>query len=123
MTLVLREGAQERQNGGNMEVGFIVFVIMGLFFVGMGIYCFFAKEARPMGFWANAKPLPMKDVKGYNRAMGKLWCVFGVVFIILGLPLLAGQNYGLIVISIIGIMFEAIGAMVVYTRIEAKYKK
>lgn len=104
-------------------IAFVVFALGGLFFIGMGAYCFFAKEARPMGFWANAKPLPMEDVKGYNRALGRLWCVFGVVFIILGLPLLAGQNAGLIVISILGIMFEAIAAMVVYTRIEAKYRK
>ena len=34
----------------------------------------------------------VKDRKKYNAAVGKLFSVFGIVFILLGLPLLAGQN-------------------------------
>jgi len=64
----------------------------------------------------------MENVKGYNNAMGKLWCTFSVIFILLGLPLLAGQNSALVMISILGIVFEMIGTMIVYLHIEEKYR-
>ena len=104
-----------------MVLAFVIWAICGLFFLGLGIYSFKAKT--PVGFWANAETLPIEDVKGYNKAMGKFWCVYSVIFIPLGLPLLAGQNSAVIVISVLGIMFEMIGAMVVYLHIEEKYKK
>ncbi len=102
-------------------LAFVIWTVCGLFFLGLGIYSFKAKK--PVGFWANAEIPPMKDLKGYNKAMGKFWCVYSVIFIPLGLPLLAGQNSAVVVISVLGIMFEMIGAMVVYLHIEEKYKK
>lgn len=63
-----------------------------------------------------------ENVKGYNKAMGKLWCVFSLIFILLGLPLLAGQNAAIIIVLVLGIVFEMIGTMIVYTRIEEKYR-
>lgn len=105
-------------------MAFIIWMVMGLVFVGMGIYEYFSKRETAFGFWANAGTLPIADVKAYNRAMGKLWFVFGVVFILLGLPLLAGQNSPYILLSTIGVLLEAIAAMIVYVlKIEGKYKK
>jgi len=106
-------------------IAFIAWLIFGAAFIIMGVYCLFAKTARPFGFWANAEQFEVNDVKGYNRALGKLWIVFGVVFGALGLPLLlGGQNSPMALITIIGAMFEAICAMAVYTVvIENKYKK
>ena len=47
-----------------------------------------------------------------------------MVFAVLGLPLLKGQNNPFIILSILGIMLEAIVAMVIYTTvIEKKYRK
>ena len=103
---------------------FIGWAILGLFFVIWGIYMFFAKSAKPFGFWANAEVAEMKDVKGYNRALGKLWCVFGVLLILLGLPFLFGQNSVGLIITIPGTMIISIGAMIVYVvGIEPKYRK
>ena len=66
----------------------------------------------------------IEDVKGYNRALGILWCVYGVLFVLIGLPLLAGQNSGSIIISMLGTMFISIGAMIAYVvGIEPKYRK
>ena len=60
----------------------------------------------------------------YNRAMGKLWCTFGAVLAVLGLPLLKEQNSPYILLSILGVMAESIVAMAVYvTVIEKKYRK
>jgi len=90
----------------------------------MSIYILNSKKAKPFGFWANAEVVPIEDVKGYNRALGILWCVYGVLFVLIGLPLLDGQNSGLIMIPVLGAMFISIAAMVVYVvGIEAKYRK
>lgn len=105
-----------------MIVAFIIWAVIGLFFVGIGIYCFFAKK--PMGFWANAETGEVSDVKGYNRSICLMWCVYGVIFILLGLPIMDGQNSPLIMFSVIGIMIESIAMMIVYTVvIEKKYRK
>lgn len=72
-----------------------------LHFIGIGISAFGLKE--PMGFWANSKMFEVTDVKKYNHAVGKMWIVFGVVMIVLGLPLLAGQNSPMAFITIVGI--------------------
>lgn len=77
-----------------------------------------------MGFWANANVFEVSDVKKYNRAVAKLFGTFGIVLIVLGLPLLAGQNSAWAMLSIVGVMMESIAAMVVYTVvIEKKYRK
>jgi len=63
-------------------------------------------------------------VKKYNGAVSKLFIGYGIVFILLGLPMLSGQNSPWIILSIGGIMAESIAAMVIYTVvIEKKYRK
>ncbi len=105
-------------------IAFIIFAIMGALFIVMGIYNLNSKKAKPFGFWANAEVTPIEDVKGYNRALGILWCVYGVLFTLNGLPLLDGRNSGLIIIPILGTMLISIAAMVVYVvGIEPKYRK
>ncbi len=106
-----------------MLFAFIAWLIMGGAMVGFGIYAVCSKRAVPFGFWANAEMFEVNDVRAYNRAIGKLWCVFGMVFALLGFPFLSGQNSPYFVISILGCMAEAIAAMVVYvTVIEKKYR-
>ena len=105
-------------------IAFIIWALLGVFFIAMGIYDISSKKAKPFGFWANAEVASIEDVKGYNRALGILWCVYGVLFVLIGLPLLAGQNSGSIIISMLGTMFISIGAMITYVvGIEPKYRK
>ena len=105
-------------------IAFIIWTIMGVLFIVMGIYDMNSKKTKPFGFWANAEVIPIEDVKGYNRALGILWCVYGVLFTLIGLPLLDEQNSGMIIIPILGAMFISIAAMVVYVvGIESKYRK
>lgn len=104
--------------------GFLIWELMGCGFTGWGIYTVRSKASRPFGFWANAKMFAVRDIKAYNRALGKLWIAYGAVLCLLGIPLLAGQNCGGAVISIIGTMLASIAAMAVYViGIEAKYRK
>ena len=66
----------------------------------------------------------MKDKKGYNRAVGKLWIVYGIVFMLLGIPLLWEHNSMWIIISVLGVLAESIAAMAVYLlAIQSKYEK
>ena len=105
---------------------FIIWAIVGVAFIVMGIYDMNSKKSKPFGFWANAEVEKIEDVKAYNRALGKLMCVYGILFILIGLPLLMlnEHNKGLIVIPMVGTMLISIGAMVVYSiGIEAKYRK
>ena len=106
-----------------MIIGFVIWMLVSMMFLGFGIFSFRAKE--PVGFWANVKPPEIENVKAYNRAVGKLWCVFAVVLALLGFPfLIAEQNSPLFFITIVGVMLEVIVTAVVYTiRIEAKYRK
>ena len=47
-----------------MLLGFIIWAVMGLLFVGLGIYAFLSKREVPFGFWTNADVFPVEDVKG-----------------------------------------------------------
>lgn len=105
-------------------IGFIIWCLAGIFFIGMGIYAAFSQKPKVMGFWANAEMFEVTDRKRYNRAMAKLFCIFGMVFILLGLPLLAEDHSAWIILSIVGAMAESIAAMVVYVVvIEKKYRR
>lgn len=105
-------------------IGFIMYCAIGCVFIGMAVFVWFSKKPGPMGFWANAEMFEVTDVKKYNRAVAKLFGIFGAVLIILGFPLLAGQNSAWAIFSIVGVMIESIAAMVVYsTIIEKKYRK
>ena len=88
----------------------------------IGVYAFFAKKE--IGFWANAKPVAVNDVRGYNRAVGKLFIVGGAGFVLLGFPLLNGQNKAGILLSMLGVVFGSLAMMIIYTvGIENKYRK
>lgn len=127
MRNIIRKHSEERILAMEERfIAFIIWAIVGVLFIGMGIYDINSKQAKPFGFWANAKVEPIEDVRGYNRALGMLWCIYGILFILIGLPLLImkEQNSGLIIIPILGAMLLSIGAMAVYSvGIEPKYRK
>lgn len=103
-------------------LAFIIWAAVGIIILGIGIFSFFSKKQ--VGFWANAEMFDVEDYQKYNYAVGKLFCVYGIVFIVLGLPLLGGQNSSLAIISVLGVMVETILLMAIYTLgIERKYRK
>lgn len=105
-----------------MFIAFLIWAAAGLLFIGIGIFDFFSKKQA--GFWANAKPVEVKDVKKYNRAVGSLFCVFGAVFILFGLPFLGSENSPLVFLPMVGIPFEVMAMMLIYvTVIEKKHRK
>ena len=94
-------------------IGFVIWSLLGVFIIGLGIKDMFSKN--PVGFWANTETIKVKDAKGYNCATGRLFIIYGIVFIILGIPLLEGQNTPYILWSVIGVMVETIAIMAVYS--------
>lgn len=107
-----------------MFMGMVLWLLFGLIFFCFGIFCMFRNKKVAFGFWANAKMFPVKDVKAYNRAVGKLWIVFGIVEMLLGMSFLGGQNSPFVLFAVLGLAAESIAAMVVYTVvIEPKYRE
>lgn len=107
-----------------MEImGFVIWVICGLLFVGIGIYDYMSKKQ--VGFWANFDVPEVEDVIGFNKAVGRLFIIYGVVFILIGIPLIPSifyKNVLLVFIPIIGTVFETIWLMVYFVmKIEKDY--
>ena len=125
--IVVLENQSEFMGGIGMDgrtFGFILWSACGAAFVGLAAYTWFSKKPRPMAFWANAEMFEVSDIKNYNHALSKLFGIFGIVMVLLGFPLLEGQNSPGILLSVVGIMIESIAAMAVYSLvIEKKYRK
>ena len=104
------ERISERKNKmDEMWIGFTAWGVAGILMIGIGIWALFSKK--PVNFWANTS---VSEINNPN----------GIIFIILGIPLLAGQNSAWILLSVIGVMIESIMAMIIYVLvIEKKYKK
>lgn len=101
---------------------FSIWALVGLIPIALGIYAFNSSKA--INFWANIKTTKdVSDVQSYNKAVAKLWWIFGIIFILLGLPLLSGENSPLIIFSVLGTMFDCIFLMIMLRKIEIKYKK
>lgn len=100
---------------------FTILCIWGVIYVCLAIYIWFSKKA--IGFWGNKKMFEVTDIRKYNHAMSKLYVVYGIVFILLGLPLLTGTHQW-IILSLAGVVVETIVLMAVYSLvIKKKYKK
>lgn len=105
-----------------MIIGFIIWSIVTVIFVGIGINC--RKSRETVGFFTGCKPPIIENVAQYNRAVSNLWFVAAGVYEIMGVPLLFLEQNSLLFIPIIfGVVLGLIVMMVVYLRIEAKYKK
>ena len=100
---------------------YLLWCLCFLLILGLGIFCFFSKK--PVGFWANANTFPVADVKGYNRACGWLWILYSLIGILTGLPLLSPQNSALVLLSVLGVLLDTLGLILIYVLvIEKKYR-
>lgn len=105
-----------------MIIAFIIWTIVALVFVGLAVSCRKAKE--PVGFFTGVKPPEVTDVEGYNKAVSMLWFVFALLLELMGVPFLfVKQNSAHAIFVILFMMPLIIGMVVVYLKIEGKYKK
>lgn len=64
---------------------FIIMWVAAILFIIIGIYAMNRKK--PMWLWTGSQ-IPeskIKDVKAYNRAVGKMWLIFSILFFIGGI--------------------------------------
>ncbi len=102
-------------------VWFCIFSIVAALFTSIGVYAWRSKK--PMHFWSGSTvpEAEITDVPAYNRANGKMWISFSLVFWLAAFA-------GLWNISVAGILSAAgclIGIPVlaaVYSRIFKKYR-
>lgn len=102
-------------------VAFIIWSLVGVLFIGLGISNFYAKHV--VGFWSNIPAPEIEDMKHFNRAVGWMWIIFGILMIVFGIPLLSGQNSPYVFLSVAGVVIEIIAIMIIYTRIVIKYQR
>lgn len=106
-----------------LAIGCACYILMGFCFISFGIRLIIIKRNIPAGFWANVKELPqVEDISSYNKAVGKLWCGYGAVMVLLGLLLFAGPVG--VILAILGTCWVSIALMVIYSVvILKKYEK
>lgn len=105
-----------------MIIAFVIWSVAALLFFGISISVRKSKEA--VGFFTFAKPPEVTDVCRYNHSVSLLWIIAAVIFEIIGIPFLfIKQNSPMVIFEILGVIVWAIGIMVGYLRIEAKYRR
>lgn len=105
-----------------MIEGFVIWSIVASIYIFIGIGAWRSKQE--VGFFTFSKPAKMKDVVKYNHAVGKLWFAFAAVLEALGIPFLfAKQNSPIFVFVVLGVVILVIALIVIYLRIEKKYRK
>lgn len=100
-------------------IAFAVWCIWCVFFIGLAIYIWFSKKA----IYLTKNKFEVTDIRKFNHAMAKCYVAYGTIFIVLGLPVLAG-HFEYILFSIAGVVMETIILWVVYSLVIKKtYKK
>lgn len=105
-----------------MVIGFVIWSICAAIFLGMGIRC--RKSSEAVGFFTFAKPPIIENVEHFNHAVSTLWFTSAGVLEIIGVPLLfLEQNSPLFIPVIFAVVILVITMMIVYFKIEKKYRK
>ena len=105
-----------------MVVGFIIWSIVVIIFMLIGISAW--KSKQEVGFFTFATPPKMKDVVKYNHAVGKLWFSFAAILEVIGIPFLfIEQNSPIFILIIFEVMILVIAVIIIYLRIEKKYRQ
>ena len=97
-----------------------IFLALGALFIILGIYT--SLMNKPAHFWSNFKSIEPKNYKPYNLRVGLLWIGFGIYVALLGVIAHFIEGNIKIIPVVVGMPFGVIILMVIYSRIELKYK-
>ena len=105
-----------------IALGIVLIVV--LIFVIIGISMINTKD-KPIQYLSNTKKLPnVKDIRGYNKAIGKIFIIFALLLLpILSPVVLFAQNAKYSFLSILLMPFWVIGLIISCVFTEGKYKK
>lgn len=100
-----------------------IILILVLIFIIIGISMM--KSKKPVQYLANTDKIPkVKDIKGYNKAIGKIFIIFALLLLpILSPVVLFAQNSKYSFLSILLIPFWVIALILCCIFTESKYKK
>lgn len=105
-----------------MVIGFMIVSIAALILLAIGISCRKADEA--VGFFTFVKPPRVEQVKDYNNAVSILWFAAAGIIEISAIPMLfLKQNSPFFLLLTVEAILLVIAMMIVYIKIEEKYKK
>lgn len=107
-----------------MMIGFIVWSIAAIIFLGIGISS--RKASEPVSFFTFIKPpnIKIENIKQYNNAVSVLWIAAAGVLELTGIPLLfLKQNSPVFILVSFAVVILILAMMVVYLQIEKKYTK
>lgn len=103
-------------------IGYSIWSVVAVIFLIIGISAW--RSEKPIGFFTGVEPPEVTDVKSYNHAVAKIWFAFSVLLELTGIPLLFTKQNSAVALLMIPIVVGLIIAMVlIYFRIEAKYRK
>ena len=104
-------------------IGFLVYLACAMVFYALAGNALISKL--PVGFWAHEKERPkVNDIKGYNRAVAKVFAFYGTVLVLAGLPMLLKMSeVWLILISILGVVFSTMIMLICAVQIDGKYRR
>jgi len=104
-----------------MLTAFAIWSITALLFAGIGVSI--RRSDKPTGFFTFVKPPAVSDTRRYNHAVAVLWIVSAVFLEMLGVPFLfIEQNSPAGILIILAVAVLVIAMMIIFGRIEAKYR-
>lgn len=101
---------------------FAVCWLCGAIFLGIGLYA--VRRKTPMNFWSG-ETVPsesVSDIPAYNRAMGKLWGGYGVVYWVAGPIGFWHPIAGVVVMCVLSVIGAAALVLIYKKIIEKKYR-
>lgn len=103
-----------------MIIGFVIWSAVAAMMLFIGLYA--RRAQKPVTFFTGQDTPKVSDVRGYNRAVSRLWFIYAAALEVIGLPLLTAKQNDLTVVFIIpGMMIASIALMVAYVRVERRY--
>lgn len=103
-----------------MIIGFIIWSIVAIVFLGVGISSRKANEA--VGFFPFGKPAKIEDVQHYNNDVSFLWIVAAGMLELIGIAfLLLEQTAPLLILIFFALRILILAMLYMYFKIETKH--
>ena len=99
---------------------FISALAAGLLFTAIGVYAW--RREKPMWFWIEPEidPASLADIPAYNRANGKMWLIYSLIFWLSAPVSLINDTVGGLLMAILALAGLPVLAAV-YKKIYRKY--
>lgn len=102
--------------------GFVVYAVSCALFYLLAVYALISKQ--PIGLRTRGRRRSrVNDVRGYNRAVAKLFFAYGTALLLCGLPTIVDIDpMAALIISTLGISASVVALFIAGVKIESKYK-